>query len=293
MTTTISRQAFGSDAVSVDLLFLHDPRARDPDRVGRKAATLARLLASGFPVPEGFAIPVEACARISKAASDPIPEGLRQAVASGLERLGGGPVAVRSSAAAEDLEGASYAGQYESVLDVRGMDAVCRAITVCVASATSDRLHAYEAAHGSGDGTGMAVLVQRMVPADSAGVAFTANPVTGDRSETLVSAVPGLGERLVAGLATPQEWVVADGTARCTEEADGGITAPQALEVAALAERIEAQLGTPQDIEWAIAGGTVHLLQARPITVLPRPPVVDIPKHATLLKDAVHYPEQF
>lgn len=138
----------------------------------------------------------------------------------------------------------------------------------------------------------MAVLVQRLVPADAAGVAFTANPVTGDRGETLVSAVRGLGERLVSGGATPQEWVIADGTARCTEEADGGITASQALDVAELAERIEAQLGTPQDIEWAIAGGTLHLLQARPITALPRPPVVEIPEHATLLKDTVHYPEQ-
>src|SRR6202043_1795359 len=118
----------------------------------------------------------------------------------------------------------------------------------------------------------MAVLVQCMVTADAAGVAFTANPVTGDRAEMIISAVRGSGERLVSGQATPDEWIVRDQEAMCRAAPEGAIDADQALAVAELARRVEAHFGgIPQDIEWALVGDELFLLQARPITALPEP----------------------
>jgi phosphoenolpyruvate synthase/pyruvate phosphate dikinase len=127
-----------------------------------------------------------------------IPAGARPAraaVAEALARLGDGSVAVRSSGLAEDLPNASFAGQYNTLLDVRGLDAVLAAVDACVASARDGRVEAY--GHATRP---MAVLVQRMVAADVAGVAFSANPVTGNRAEVRVSATRGLGDRLVSGV---------------------------------------------------------------------------------------------
>jgi phosphoenolpyruvate synthase/pyruvate phosphate dikinase len=115
----------------------------------------------------------------------------------------------------------------------------------------------------------MALLVQTMVPADVAGVAFSANPVSGDRSEAVVSAVRGLGERLVSGEASPDEWLVKDGSPTRLSAPENAITAEQAKEIADLATKAQAHFGTPQDIEWAVAEGRLFLLQARPITTLP------------------------
>jgi pyruvate,water dikinase len=128
----------------------------------------------------------------------------------------------------------------------------------------------------------MAVLVQPMVAAEAAGVAFSADPVTGDRDTAVVSAVRGLGDRLVAGRASPDEWVVRGAAASCRAAPEAAIDAEVAAEVAALARRVEAGLGAPQDIEWALAGGELVLLQARPITALPDqlPEPVPVPVEA-------------
>src|SRR6266545_3179071 len=188
--------------------------------------------------------------------------------------------AVRSSATSEDLAGASFAGQYETVLDV-GLDQVPEAVRHVLDSAASARVSAYRQAHSQAavadpSGSGMAVLVQVMVAADAAGVAFTANPVTGDRGEVVVTAVRGLGERPVAGEATGDQWVVRDGQARCTRAVEQAINADQARQVAELARRVQAYFATPQDLEWAITDTTgadvgLWLLQARPMTALPDP----------------------
>jgi phosphohistidine swiveling domain-containing protein len=254
-----------------------DP-ARMEALLGTKAANLARLAGAGFPVPAGVVVTPAAeadwqqtCARLRRAAAE----------------LGGGKgqrFAVRSSGTAEDLVGASFAGQYETVLDV-GLDELPEAVRQVLDSAASARVAAYRQAHREAgavaaldpSGSKMAVLVQVMVAADVAGVAFTANPVTGDRGEVVVTAVQGLGERLVAGEATGDQWVVRDGQARCTRATEQAITADQALQVAKLARRVEAHFATPQDLEWAIstqpagAGGELWLLQARPMTALPDP----------------------
>jgi phosphohistidine swiveling domain-containing protein len=262
------------------VISLTEPAHLDPTQaralLGTKAASLARLTGAGFPVPPGVVVTAAAAADRDQA------YGRLQAVAGEL----GGPdqrFAVRSSATAEDLAGASYAGQYETVLDVR-LDQLPQAVQQVVDSAATARVAAYRQAHPqaasadpSGSGGGMAVLVQVMVPADAAGVAFTANPLTGARDEVVISAVPGLGERLVAGQATGDQWIVRHGQARRTRATEQAISADQARQIATLARRVHAHLGSPQDLEWAIttdASGTeggLWLLQARPMTALPDP----------------------
>jgi rifampicin phosphotransferase len=232
------------------------------DRIGSKAANLAQLVAAGFPIPPGFVIPADAFA------DWPQVQAVLPAAASA---LGDGPLAVRSSAAAEDLAGASYAGLYESFLDV-GRDQLADAVRRCWASATSQRVTTYQHHHQQPqDRPAMAVLVQRMVHPDAAGVAFTANPVSGARDEVVVSAVRGLGERLVAGQASGDQWVIRHGQATCIRATERAVNADQALAVAALARRVEQHFGIPQDLEWAITSNRPWLLQARPMTALPEP----------------------
>ncbi|HZC99802.1 MAG TPA: PEP/pyruvate-binding domain-containing protein [Actinomycetes bacterium] len=245
--------------------------------LGTKAANLARLAGAGFPVPAGLVVTSAAeadweqlCARLLRAAAE---------LAEGGQRF-----AVRSSGTTEDLAGASFAGQYETILDV-GLDELPEAVRHVLDSAASARVSAYRQRHSEADaaaaldpsGSKMAVLVQVMVAADAAGVAFTANPMTGDRDEVVVTAVRGLGERLVSGEAIGDQWAVRDGQARCTRAVEQAISADQARQVAKLARRVEAYFATPQDLEWAIgddttgADGGLWLLQARPMTALPDP----------------------
>ena len=133
----------------------------------------------------------------------------------------------------------------------------------------------------------MAILVQRLVRAEAAGVAFTANPVTGDRSEVVINSVKGLGERLVSGTSTPDEWVVKGGNASCVASVEDAINAKLALEIADLGRRVEAHVGSPQDVEWAFSDGKLYLIQARPITshvigkkeqVVPVPITIEAPE---------------
>jgi phosphohistidine swiveling domain-containing protein len=242
------------------------------DRVGAKAFNLARLAAAGLPVPAGFVVTPGAFGDWDVAGP---------AVVAEAARLGADRYAVRSSAAAEDLPGASYAGMYESVLNVAPPD-VTAAVQRVRESGTADRVAAYQqglaGAARPAQAARIAVLVQVMVEAQAAGVAFTADPITGDHDEVLITAVRGLGERLVGGEAVGDEWVVRAGQARCRRSAEDAIDAGQARQVAELARRAEAHFGAPQDLEWAIAGGRVFLLQARPMTALPDP-VTWIPPH--------------
>src|SRR6266542_3923533 len=204
------RQAISATVTST-LLSLSEAATRR-DEVGAKAANLGAALAAGFPVPDGVVVTAAALseafagwdeARIDVTLPTPM-EPLRDALA----QLGGGPFAVRSSALAEDLADASYAGQYETILGVEGLAAVATAIRRCWASGFSERVAAYERGRSAAKPRGMAVLIQRLVTADAAGVAFTANPVSGARDETLVSAVRGLGDRLMSGEVNPDDWVV-------------------------------------------------------------------------------------
>jgi phosphohistidine swiveling domain-containing protein len=265
---------------------LGDEAARDGSVCGNKAAVLARLTAEGLPVPEGVVLTVDVCRAIEGQG-----RSARVAAASAVvERLGDVRVAVRSSGAAEDLPGASFAGQYESIIGPSGVDEIAEAIERCIASGRSHRVAAYSAAKGTGADGGMAVLIQRLVDADAAGVAFTANPITGDRDEVTVSAVRGMGERLVSGEATPDQWTVRGEDLECLHAPEHAVDADAVRAIAELARDVERILGVPQDVEWAIADGELWLLQARPITALPEPPVFDVPEEGFWTKDDMHYP---
>jgi pyruvate,water dikinase len=237
--------------------------ALDASELGAKAANLARLAGDGFPVPPGLVVTPAAGERWEEA---------RRRLLEAAARLGAERFAVRSSGIAEDLEGASFAGQYETFLDVP-LEGLPEAVERVFDSASASRVSAYKEDRaettGETEHPRMAVLVQAMVGADSAGVAFTANPLTGARGEVVVTAVRGLGERLVSGAAVGDEWIVRDGEAVCRRADEAAITAGQAADIAALARRVEEHFGSPQDIEWAISADRLYLLQARPMTALP------------------------
>jgi len=219
---------------------------------GGKAGHLAALLAGGFDVPAGFAIAPDA----------PLDE-----VHAHLTALGEGAVAVRSSAIDEDGASASFAGIYDSVLDVRGEAEVKEAIARVRASASSPRALAYR---HDGKPARMGVVVQRLVRATAAGVMFTADPVTGDRDVVIVTAVPGLGEALVSGDRIGEEWHVReDRPIRKRAIDDVVLDTDQVKTLTALGRRIAAHFGGPQDIEWVLEDGRFCIVQARPITALP------------------------
>lgn len=309
----------------------------DVSVAGGKAVGLGGLIQAGLPVPPGFvlatdaysrfvtdnhlgeriqdlaALPPQATPQDYEDASDRIralfkstmPADITTELAEAYERLGGGdsPVAVRSSATAEDLASASFAGQQETYLNVRGAEALSAAVTDCWASLWTARAMAYRAREGVGpDEVRLAVVIQQMVEADAAGVMFTANPTNGRRDQTVISAAWGLGESVVSGKVTTDDVVVDAGAGSVvsrqtadkdvmTVYAENGTReqpvaaarrrAPvlddkAAAELARHGQRIAGHFGTPQDIEWARAGGKFFMLQSRPITALPET-AADIP----------------
>lgn len=168
-------------------------QATDPAEVGPKAATLAALLSAGLPVPDGVVVPV---AVINAAGAGDVPDELIAALTNTIRGWGDVPVAVRSSGIAEDLPHASYAGLYTTVLNVRGAAGLRAAVSRCGASARTPHVIAYAGVVAK---PGLAVLVQPMVAAVAAGVAFTADPVTGERGVVVIDAARGLGEQVVSG----------------------------------------------------------------------------------------------
>ncbi|WP_026369897.1 PEP/pyruvate-binding domain-containing protein [Kallotenue papyrolyticum] len=294
---------------------------------GGKGAHLARLARAGLPVPDGFVITtaayhrfvvanqIEAALQAALASGDPsdpaaleavaaairdrfargsIPQDLAEAIAEAYRALGSPAVAVRSSATAEDLPDLSFAGQHETLLNITGEEALLRAVVTCWSSLWTARAIGYRARNELEQGDlALAVIVQRLVPSEAAGVLFTANPLTGKRDEIVIDAILGLGEALVAGQVEPDHYVVDAATQRILRKqlgakavaivprAEGGTavlpvsaTTRQALPddriiaLARLGRGIAALFGTPQDIEWAWAEGQLWILQSRPITSL-------------------------
>ncbi|MCC6337562.1 MAG: hypothetical protein IT380_26645 [Myxococcales bacterium] len=231
--------------------------------LGGKGEGLSRLLALGLPVPPTVVIPVEVFhAALAGATKDdearwllegPLPEGVTTAIDAARRRLGELPLAVRSSALGEDGGDSSFAGAHETVLDVRGAEAVLAAVRTCWASAFSERALSYRRERAAGQAPAMAVVLQRFVEPDFAGVAFTVDPVSGEAGP-VVEYVAGRGDALVSGRVAPVR-------------AKAG-SAPWVARVLQLVGEAEAKLGGPQDLEWAVRDGDVFLLQARPITTL-------------------------
>ena len=298
---------------------------------GGKAANLGELIHAGFRVPVGFCITTAVYERVAAHAEldpsllaleavsredsaerlklatairtalcqTPLPPEVVEAITTSYQTLSTAspiPVAVRSSATAEDLPGASFAGQQETFLNVIGIEAVLASVQRCFASLWTDRAIEYRASLGIDPrSVRLAVVVQRMVEAEVAGVLFTANPLTGKRREAVIDANPGLGEAVVSGATNPDHFVVRTTTGEIVERSLGdkqvviqadaccGMRAVEASSsperfclsdeqvqtLSALGAQVEALYGTPQDIEWAIdASGQIFLLQARPITTL-------------------------
>lgn len=318
------------------LVALADLGLHDIAQVGGKAAGLGELIQAGLPVPTGFCITTTAyrrfvaeaglseqvAARLASAASleppalektacaiqalfarAPIPPDVAAAIERAYHELGEPAVAVRSSAIAEDLPGASFAGQQDTFLNVARRDALLDAVRRCWASLWNARAIHYRQRVGLGEeSTAMGLVVQVLIPADVSGVLFTANPNTGERTELVVNASFGLGEAIVSGAVTPDTYVLdkttlarkqaiagakelaivpaaKDGTTRMSTPGGQGEWAlrdDSLNELAALALRAEAHFGVPLDIEWAVAGGQAWILQARPITKLPPPPLRDV-----------------
>jgi phosphohistidine swiveling domain-containing protein len=281
---TISDQAVPAPAAI--LVNLDDPACEAPGLAGNKAATLAVLRRAGFEVPPGMVVSADALSGID----EELPATVRAALRDVPDLLGPGPWAVRSSSTAEDSEQASFAGQFETVLGVDA-DGLANAVLRCWRSGLSDRVTAYAGDRGRGS---MAILIQPMIAADAAGVAFTTDPVTGGH-RTIIEAVEGLGERLVSGAATPERWTVEEDGSMEAPSVATALDAEHARAVGDLASRVEKHLGRPQDIEWAIAGGSLWLLQARPITTLPRngleliPIPIEVPP-GDWTRDAFHEP---
>jgi phosphohistidine swiveling domain-containing protein len=297
--------------------------------VGGKAANLGELVSAGLPVPDGFCLTTdayrlatesEALVEVHRALQATpadqlpdlaglagqarelirgadIPPGIAAAVGEAYASLGHDvPVAVRSSATAEDLPFASFAGQQDTYLNVVGSAAVLDAVRNCWASLWTDRAVTYRANRGIDPATvALAVVIQRMVDAAAAGVMFTANPLTGRRQQAVIDASPGLGEAVVSGAVNPDHFVVDSGTGQVLERrlgdkrimvrplpgggtesvdvpgagASACLTDAQATGLASLGRRTELHFGSPQDTEWAVDhDGKLWLTQSRPITTL-------------------------
>jgi pyruvate,water dikinase len=318
------REGFRPLGASPHVLWFDHIRRADVALAGGKGANLGELTAAGIPVPAGFVVSTDAFvsyleqanlsakladvlagdgADRSRAARELLTEGDRPACADSVceayARLGGGLVAVRSSATAEDTDEASFAGQQETYLNTSGSEAVVDAVRRCWASLYEPRAMAYRAQCGMSDSSvAMAVVVQRMVQSERSGVAFTVDPITHAHDAIVIEAVRGLGEALVSGEVTPDMYVVDKATLAVRDRtiveqrrelayAEAGSDAPNAwrdvsavkrtrpklnddevARLAAIVRRVEEHYGTPQDIEWAECGGEFFIVQSRPVTTL-------------------------
>jgi pyruvate, water dikinase len=294
---------------------------------GGKGANLGELTRAGFPVPPGFVVVAQAyLASLDRAElREEVQEAFRAALASAetelaaacerirvmvhkagiatevredVERayreLGEDPsVAVRSSATSEDTAGTSFAGMNSTFTNVSGTQDVLARLIDCWASLYSPRVVAYRAGNGMDEEPAIAVVIQRMVDSERSGVAFTADPSTGDRDRIVVEAAYGLGEVVVSGAVEPDTYLLAKSgprvlqarvghqTHKIVRGPDGGdlridldpqtgaqrvLTDAEALDLARLALRVEEHYGSPQDMEWAIVDGRSWLVQSRPIT---------------------------
>jgi phosphoenolpyruvate synthase/pyruvate phosphate dikinase len=322
---------------------LDELRRADDASFGAKSASLGELLAAAIPVPGGFALAAEAfhtfvsdaglqgrlaaaqarlsagdldsVSAVSRAISEamrfaPVPEGVREQIAACYAALAGiageaePPVAVRSSALGEDSQEATFAGQQESYLWVRGLEHVCDAVRDCWVSLYSPPALAYRARLARAPEPAMGVTVQLMVDAEVSGVMFTCSPVSGDPSMVAINASWGLGLAVVGGEVTPDDYLISKVTGEVVREhvhhkhvqylpdprGRGTVAVDVAqerrdvpcLEAAALAalvdiaRRIERHFGCHQDIEWAIARRSVlpeslFVVQSRPVTAVSRP----------------------
>ncbi|TVQ96921.1 MAG: hypothetical protein EA403_15490 [Spirochaetaceae bacterium] len=326
---TVNRTTPSADTNRARILMLDSLRSSEIALAGGKAVNLGEMMRAGLPVPPGFVVSTEAyraviaeqnldaaiqeilsttaaddAAQLERAAtriqalfqSVTIPAELTAAITDAYRSLGENvSVAVRSSATAEDLPGLSFAGQYDTFLNVTGTAELLDRIVRCWASLWNPRALSYRIKQGiRNDDLAHGVVVQKLVASDTSGILFTANPLNGRRDQLLLNASWGLGEAIVSGEVNPDQWVIDKESGRVVETSiarkeqmttrtsDGiahspvpvelqekpSLSAEEITELHALARTAEQHFGEPQDIEWAIEAGTVYLVQSRPITSL-------------------------
>ena len=280
------------------VVWFTDEACQDVGLTGGKGASLARMTAEGLPVPPGFVIPSYVLEesldteRMLELAATQSAEDLQELVAryqpptdeitaayenlvgtrvtATYKRVGDAKVAVRSSAVAEDSEAASYAGQQETYLFVEGAEEVCRRVVDCWASFFSERALFYRSEKGSLEDLRMAVVVQKMVAPEKSGVIFTVDPVRRRRDRMVVEAVRGVGEQVVSGEVTPDHYSL-DRKGKLKREKivnERVLTDEELLKLGELGRKLEEKHGVAQDIEWAIVGDEIFLLQSRPVTTM-------------------------
>lgn len=317
------------------IVWFNEISRSDVPLAGGKGANLGDMVQAGMPVPPGFVITAPAYRLLIQRAGlsaqienlllgldrnasqavqaieprirelfvhIPIPDELEQAIVAGYRQLGDNePVAVRSSATAEDLAGASFAGQQDTILNVVGEEELLQAVRRCWSSLFTSQAIFYRSQRGFDDrDVSMGVVVQKMVDSEKSGVSFTVDPVLHDPYQMVIEAVWGLGEGIVSGSITPDHYKIDRETCEITFEfvptkkimfshkSQGGerrsgvevLAVPEdranarvlsddhLRQLVQLGNLIEDHFGCPQDIEWGIEGDTVYLLQSRPITSL-------------------------
>jgi pyruvate,water dikinase len=269
------------------VLPFRDPRCRQVALAGGKGASLATMTAEGLPVPPGFviastafeaAVDTDALRKLMRAADVDAARAMVATAEPPREPIGRhyaeltGLVAVRSSACAEDSEAASYAGQQETYLNTDGLAEVLANVVRCWLSFFTERAVFYRREKGSLDDVAMAVVVQEMVDSDRSGVLFTVDPVHGRRDRMVVEAARGLGEAVVSGEVTPDNYTLGrDGVVKKSRVvgAERVLSDADCAALAGLGRRLADLHGGPQDIEWAFdADGRLFLLQSRPVTTI-------------------------
>lgn len=293
---------------------LQELTREDLSLAGGKGANLGELVLAGMKVPQGFVLTVEGYRRCLSKIHVPeinvrdfatleeitsqiwrkieqvdLPDEVTMEILEAYREMGSPYVAVRSSATAEDLPTASFAGQQETYLNIKGESAVLEAVKKCWTSLWAPRAVQYRSIQGFGESElALAVIIQEMAPHEVSGVVFTVNPLSNNASELIINAVRGVGEALVQGEIVPDQWLArrTDGGIlkfspapqkgqlpspfiRTTRPSRGCLTSQQVRELACLCLRIEEHFdGAPQDIEWSYGLGDFYLLQSRPITTL-------------------------
>lgn len=235
----------------------------EQEAVGAKARTLAQLIQAGYPVPPGFVISPEAFEDGELGAS--VWEKVVEEIAFLRRDKSQLPVAVRSSATAEDSAAASFAGEFETILNVGPVDEILQAIHTVYQSSQSERVAAYAQAQGLESPDRVAVIVQEMVPSQLAGVLFTTDPLNGSQGHMTGNYVHGLGEQLVSGQSNAQTFTLTPPSGTYDGPAEFSPFAPGLFK---LGQRLVKDLDGPQDIEWAVGERKLFILQSRPITTM-------------------------
>jgi pyruvate,water dikinase len=280
----------GSQGKPPTILWLGEHDCHRPEFVGGKAANLSRL-AANYRVPPAFCLTASAFSERVIPYDDIV--SAYQTLAAECQAQDPS-VAVRSSAIDEDGDAASFAGQYESFLNVVGVEAIIQAVSECWGAANSERIRSYRQQQGLSDLLPLAVLVQQQIGSDVSAVAFSANPVSGDTEQIVINASWGLGESIVSGTVTPDTYIVQKPSLKLTSSSiadkrrmtvyseDGtrevnvprvlstqpALNEEQILEIARLSLKLEQETGWPVDVECAYQTDELFLLQCRPITAL-------------------------